>query len=159
MLVSSSYHHGACLNRSPMHHLYLSAILLTPLSPPSQYQCFIDDHPKHHPLSKHQLRKISNRLIRAATKFPHIVTSSLSVSVKSELLTACMKSPLLLASPLQREQRCNFPAATLDPTKAPKLLTTLGNFWGPGAILRDFSGPSGANKGPKGRPLSKGPLS
>ena len=66
---------------------------------------------------------------------------------------------LLLASPLHREPTCAIFPAILDPTKALKLLTTLGNFWGPGAILRDFSGPSGANKGPKGRPLSKGPLS
>ena len=60
---------------------------------------------------------------------------------------------------LHREQRCNFLCnRRRDPTKDKSAQiaqpsTTLCNFWGPGPIPWDFSGPSGANETPqRGRP-------
>ena len=56
---------------------------------------------------------------------------------------------------LHREQRCNFLCnRRRDPTKdksaqIAQQSTTLRNFWGPGPIPWDFSGPSGANKTPQ----------
>ena len=55
---------------------------------------------------------------------------------------------------LHREQRCNFLCnRRRDPTKdkssqIAQPSTTLRNFWGPGPIPWDFSGPSGATKTP-----------
>ena len=141
ILISASYNHGACLNRSPMHHLSISSHPSHPLSPSTQYQCFQwssslsphninafnihKDHHYHH--GKHHYRHHPDdpkhqNLSKSFTKlqrFARSVISLLLVSASKSLSCSRENPFFLLASPLHREQRCNPPSSAIpDPTKA-----------------------------------------
>ena len=78
-----------------------------------------------------------------------------SLSLRVKVWAAHVKIPFFFLHHRCTVSKGAIPPPLQSPTpQKPKLPPTHGNFWGPAAILQDFSGPTGANKGPKDRPPS-----
>ena len=76
-----------------------------------------------------------------------------SLSLRVKVWAAHVKIPFFFLHHRCTVSKGAIPPPLQSPTpQKPKLPPTHGNFWGPAAILQDFSGPTGANKGPKDRP-------